>query len=222
MSLCSRKWRHTCDSVCACMPVFLHTLAWLTNRLAMLMETGIAHSFPYAPHLGCCGAKLRADISQGLKRSVMGLDHAGRHLRGWLSCGGWTASLWDAPGCHFGRLELTTNSMRYNSSQYYSMWLNSSQHSLFWGMYGHVIRKLKKQKETQVDAKIERKFYVFPIKLQPLLFSVYLILFFHFTLSLKSPTIDSSLKNHKSSISTSLSLMLWSESSMIIGNSHCL
>lgn len=128
MSLCSRKWRHTCDSVCACTPVFLHTLAWLTNHLAMLMETGIAHSFPYAPHLGCCGAKLRADISQGLKRSAMGLDHAGRRLGGSLSCGGWTASLWDAPGCHFGRLELTTNGMRYNSSQYYSMWLNSSQH----------------------------------------------------------------------------------------------
>lgn len=37
-------------------------------------------------------------------------------------------------------------------------------------MYEHVIRKLKEQKETQVEAKIERKFNVFPIKLQPLLF----------------------------------------------------
>lgn len=193
MALCSRKWCHVCGSVCACMPVFLYKLACLTNCLAMLMKIGIANSFPYAPQLGGCGAKLRADISQGLKRNTMRLDGAGRHLGGALSCGGWMASLWDALGSHFGRLwskQLTVCSVTVHNIIQCDLILYSI---ILWDVWT-CDSQAPKQKETQVEAKVERKFNVFPIKLQPLLFCVNLILFFHFTLSLKSPTIYSSLK----------------------------
>lgn len=185
----SRVWQ----CVCVCVPVFLYKLAWLTNCLAMLMKIGIAHSFPYAPHLGGYGAKLRADISQGLKKNAMGLAHAGRRLGGALSCGGRMARLWDALGSYFGSLwskQLTACGVILHNIIQCDLILYSI---ILWAAWT-CDSQAPKQKETQVEAKVERKFNVSPIKLQPLLFCVNLILFFHFTLSLKSPTIDSSPK----------------------------
>jgi hypothetical protein len=37
----------------------------------MHMEIRTAQSFPYVPHLGCCGTKLSTDISQERKRNTV-------------------------------------------------------------------------------------------------------------------------------------------------------
>lgn len=155
----SRVWQ----CVCVCMPVFLYKLAWLTNCLAMLMKIGIAHSFPYAPHLGGYGAKLRADISQALKKNAMGLAHAGRRLGGALSCGGWMARLWDTLGSYFGSLwskQLTAcGVILHNIIQCDFKFFTV----LFCGLHGRVIRKLQSRRKHKLRQRLKESSMFLPL-----------------------------------------------------------